>query len=256
MVTINLRHEVDFADDRLPLIADEIVRLDPHLIGLQEIYVEGEQGRALVNLIGERLGTEEPYYRFELPKAGFYQVNGEGTGIFSKWPFEERDLAKLEYGRRVLWASTVSPDGQRFEIFNTHLHNEEEVEDLRLTQAEIVVDFMDTSGDGLKLLTGDMNDTDQSDAITHLTDNGLIDTFRAVNGEDTATLGNTSPIVLEPGAFEQNPTRRIDYIFSREHPEYELTSSEVVFRNHNDEGLYPSDHLGVISRFTRRGSAP
>jgi endonuclease/exonuclease/phosphatase family metal-dependent hydrolase len=257
VMTINLRHDVDEWERRFPLIADEIVRLDPDLVGMQEIEITNvDQTHALLDLIAERGGAPYEYYQ-ELKIWPYGALTGEGVGILSRYPIVETGLKDLlEGGRVAVWTRVEIDDGHQLDFFNTHLESGDSGDmsgdEIRTQQAGFVVDFMATAGDErIQILTGDMNATDDTDAYAALVDGGLVDTYRAVHGDETATTGNTSPIILMEGA-EQDPQKRIDFIFASAPPPpdgAEVTPSDsiVCFQNHDDAGFYPSDHLGVMT---------
>lgn len=251
VLTINLRHDVDAWERRFPLIADEIVRLAPDVVGLQEIRVSRGQAQRLNELIAAR--GVAPYTLYEETKAGIVgQVTGEGVGIMTRLPIEERGVEALGVGGRVaVFARLRTPGGGVLTVFNTHLHHEGG-DEVRLPQAQITTKFMrEREGCGLSVLTGDMNANEDSATIRHFVASGLIDTYRDVHGDETPVTGNTTPIRLRDGGFEQNPNRRIDYVFQRPVVRFEgraqVIDSVVGFENHDDAGLYPSDHLGVMS---------
>lgn len=258
VMTINLRHDVDEWERRFELIADEIVRLDPDLIGTQEIEITDiDQTRALLELIAARGGAPYEYYE-ELKIWPYGALTGEGVGILSRYPILETGLQDLvEGGRVAVWARVEVESGYELDFFNTHLEsdgNEQMTADeIRTQQAGFMVEFMDAAGsERIQLLTGDMNTTDDTEAYDVLVAGGLSDTYLAVHGDQTATTGNTSPIILMEGA-EQDPLRRIDYVFASDPPpegaEATPTGSIVCFQNHDEAGFYPSDHLGVMTSF-------
>lgn len=257
VMTINLRHDVDEWERRFALIADEIVRLDPDLIGLQEIEITGvDQTQALLDLIAERGGAAYESYQ-ELKIWPYGALTGEGVGVLSRYPIVETGLKDLvEGGRVAVWTRVEVEDGYQLDFFNTHLESEGNDEmtgdQIRTQQAGFMVEFMAGAGDErIQILTGDMNTTDDTEAYAALVAGGLVDTYLAVHGDETATTGNTSPIVLMEGV-EQDPQRRIDFIFASDAPppdgaEVTPVDSIVCFQNHDEAGFYPSDHLGVMT---------
>src|SRR5688500_13301668 len=124
VMTVNLRHDCDEWERRFPLIADEIVRLDPDLIGMQEIEITGvDQTRALLDLITERGGAAYQAYE-ELKWPPYGTLSGEGVGILSRFPIVEtgvRDL--LEGGRVVVWTRVELEAGYTVDFYNTHLES-------------------------------------------------------------------------------------------------------------------------------------
>jgi len=258
VVTINLRHDVDEWERRFDLIADEIVRLDPDLIGTQEIEItDVDQTSALLERIAARGGADYQYYE-ELKIWPYGALTGEGVGILSRYPILETGLKDLvEGGRVAVWTRVEVESGYELDFFNTHLESDDTEEmtadEIRTQQAGFMTDFMAAAGDEhIQLLTGDMNTTDDTEAYDILVAGGLSDTYRAVHGDETATTGNTSTIVLMEGA-EQDPMRRIDYIFVSGQPpdgaQASPVDSIVCFQNHDEAGFYPSDHLGVMTTF-------
>ena len=95
------------------------------------------------------------------------------------------------------------------------------------------------------------NPVRHSEAIRIAIDFGFVDSFKAVHGEDTARIGNTVPVKLDKSLAPQTQTHRIDYVFVRAAPStvVHATSSTVAFNHRTAEGLYPSDHLGVMTTF-------
>src|SRR5829696_4788539 len=80
VMTINLRHDANDWKRRFPLIADEIVRLDPDVIGLQEVEVADEQADELNDLLAKR--GHAKYQVHQKRKSGFKGFfTGEGVGI-------------------------------------------------------------------------------------------------------------------------------------------------------------------------------
>jgi endonuclease/exonuclease/phosphatase family metal-dependent hydrolase len=250
VMSINLRHDVDMPERRLPLLADEIVRLSPDLIGLQEIEIMVDQGYELLAQIADRGGPAYQQYQ-HLKWGDIGALTGEGVGIFSRFPIAESDVYDLQEGLRVaVWTRVEVQPGYFLDLYNTHL--EAEGTDLsRVGQLNLVLEFMALNGDEhIRLLTGDMNSTDETMAIGTLRDAGFVDTYADVHGPDANTSGATSPIVLMEGAA-QNPTRRIDYVFVEEpgpaRAAIDATESIVCFENADATGFYPSDHLGVMT---------
>jgi len=254
VVTINLRHDVDEWERRFDLIADEIVRLDPDLVGLQEIEItDVDQTSALRALISDRGGADYEFYE-ELKIWPYGALTGEGVGILSRYPIVETGLKDLIDGGRVaVWTRVEVEDGYEVDMFNTHLETEASTEmtadEVRTAQAGMVLELMASpEGDRIQFLTGDMNTTDDTEAYDVYVSGGLVDTYRAVHDDDS---GATSPIVLMEGA-EQDPRNRIDFIFAGEPPADGMvtpTDSVLCFQNHDDTGFYPSDHLGVMTSF-------
>lgn len=253
VVSINLRHDEDQPERRFPLIADEIFRLDPDLVGMQEIEIGVGQTETLQGLLAERYGGTSPFTAYDELKVGLVgTATGEGIGILSKHPIVDMGYDDLRLaGRLQVWGRIDLGDGVVVDFYDTHLHNEGDAAE-RDAQAGRMLAGIDARDVGNAIvLTGDMNATPESALIDEL-DARLVDSYLAVHGEvDTAANGNTSSVILEEGHVDQNPTHRIDYVFGRDPVLGELvpTASEVVFKNHDEGGFYPSDHFGVVTTY-------
>jgi beta-glucosidase len=254
VMTINLRHDVDQWERRAPLVADEIARLQPDLIGMQEVEIKVDQSGQLLDLIAARGGPAYEVYE-HLKWFPYGEFWGEGIAIFSRYPILASYTANLLDGGRVaLWTRVELRPGYELDLFDTHLEAGGEEADIRTAQAGLTVDFMhETAPEHIQILTGDMNAKDDSDAYAVYTGDGLVDSYRAVHGDESDTIGNTVTIVLADGAFDQHPTRRIDYVFASPREvagaRVDPVDSVLCFQNHDDGGFYPSDHLGVMTTY-------
>jgi len=261
VMTINLRHDDDDPGRRFPLIADEIVRLDPDVIGLQEIeigtpFFGAHQADKLNDLIAKR--GHAKYHLYQRHKPGVHgYLTGEGIGIMSRWTIAEEHHEDLPESRTSLLARIKHPSGKEFDAINTHLHSVggAEGDAIRVEQSKQIIDLADRNDKCLPtVFTGDMNSTDTSQTYANYVAAEFVDSYKKIHGADTPKIGNTNPVVLAEGAFEQHPKHRIDFIFGRSAGGKKVTptSSEVVFKNHDAKGFYPSDHFGVITTFTVR----
>ena len=253
VVTINIRHNSDWPEERFPLLADEIVRLKPDLIGLQEIQIGAHQTQELVRLIKERAGDGLSYHYYEQLKTGGHIISGEGIGIFSRFPILKKKYRDLEQGRPVVVTRVQVQDGLVVDMYNTHLHNRGG-DSVRLPQAKLITDFESKLNSGnITFLTGDMNSKEDSETIAHFLEYGFVDTYRLVHGDETDTIGNTSPVVMTLTNEPQDFRNRIDFVFMKLPEEWRsrvrVKDSVVCFKDPDERGLYPSDHLGVMTTF-------
>ncbi len=255
VMTINIRHNKDYWEERFPMIADEIVRLEPDLIGLQEVLIGIGQSRTLLGLINKRGGPEKGlhYTFYEKLKTGFHAINGEGIAIFSRYPIEKKSSRAINEGRIVLLARVKIGEGLSVDMYNTHLHNRGG-DEVRAPQARMIVEMADKLDAGLlTFLTGDMNSSDDSETIHIIEDAGFIDSYKTLHGaEYTEKHGNTSPVSMVKGDFTQDFRNRIDFVFYRlpeSNIKVKILDSVVCFNQPNSDALYPSDHLGVMTTY-------
>lgn len=252
VLTMNLRNDSDEWKRRFELIADEIERIDPDVIGLQEIEIGAGAGDHLNDLLAKRGHVK--YALFQKRKPGIRGwFTGEGIGVMSRWPIVEKHHEDLPEMRVSVLARVKHPSGGYFDLANTHLHHQggAEAEAIRVEEMKQTLDLVDRNDDCWPtFLTGDMNTGETSQTLKDVVAAGFVDSYRKVHGAQTNETGSTSPIVLREGAA-QNPRRRIDFVYGRSAGgrTVEPLSSEVRFRNHDAKGFYPSDHLGVVTTF-------
>jgi endonuclease/exonuclease/phosphatase family metal-dependent hydrolase len=256
VMTMNVRHDADQWERRFPLIADEIVRLDPDLIGMQEVELRDDQADRLNELIAQRGHARyQVFAKMRSGIVGFF--TGEGVAVLSRWPIIDKREQAMEDARVSLRARVKHPSGAEIDVVATHLHHlaGAEADQMRLRQAKVTADLANReAGCRPTFLVGDMNSVDSSEAIAHFASGGFVDSYRAVHGDRTSPAGRTAMITLQEGAFEQAPKRRIDYVFGRSSGPrtVKATDSVVCFKNHDDKGFYPSDHYGVMTTFELR----
>lgn len=239
VLSFNLRHNVDCYEERMELIADGIAALAPDVIGLQEIEIAAEQGEWLDDMLLER-GLD--YELRQLGKSGLAgALTGEGIGVMSLHEVVSVERLDLSEGRVTLLAEIALGD-TTIAFANTHL-------DAAAGDAVRAEQSLDTLA-GLEavranadasVLVGDFNSDPADEAVVAVTSAGLSDTWAALHGDDD---GFTSGIALAKDGAPQSASRRIDYVFT----DGEALSGEVVMDVPRDDGLYPSDHLGVLAR--------
>lgn len=253
VMTVNLRHDANDWKRRFPLIADEIVRLDPDVIGIQEIEMADDQADYLNDLIARRGHAKYQIHQRRKPGVrGFF--TGEGVGIMSRWSITEKTHEDLPEMRTAVRTRVKHPSGKFIDLANTHLHagGGAEGDGIRTEQAKQVVTLVDRDDDCWPtFITGDMNAGETSEALGRFRNAGFVDSFKKVHGANTPNIGNTSTVVLAEGAFTQNPKRRIDFVLGRSAGARTLrpVESVVAFKNHDSKGMYPSDHFGVMTTY-------
>lgn len=255
VLTINLRHDSDQWERRFELIADEIARLDPDLIGMQEVQIRSAQA-AHLNALLERRGHARYEVQQEL-KSGLEYAGGEGVAVMSRWPIVRRADRALASGRVAVLARVRHPAGGELDVLSTHLSpgTAPRDEELRLAQARGTVALADANlACAPTFVTGDMNTRDRQPPLQAMFRAGFVDSYRAIHGDAAEPGGNTAILRLREGAFEQAPRSRIDFVLGRGAGARTATPIEAIvgFKNHDEKGFYPSDHLGVMTTFEVR----
>lgn len=251
VLSYNLRHNVDFYDERMELMADGIAALKPDVIGLQEIEIAVEQGEILEEMIRERDPSLDYELRQVLKPGAAAVLTGEGVGIMSRYPVSDVAILEMDDARVSLFGRIADAAGHSLAFVSTHLTSDGG-DELRALQASDTVAFLEdnAAANDARVLVGDFNADADDEAIGNVVAAGYTDSYLEQHGaEATAAGGNTSPVVLGKDNPPQDFRRRIDYVFARGagHSAAHVDGSEVVLDEPRADGLYPSDHLGVLT---------
>lgn len=255
IVTLNIWHRLGPWRDRLRLIRREIQRLQPALVGLQEVKRDAAGSQA--DEIAQGLGYEVAYA----------PASDLGNALLSRYPLtgvRTLRLPALDTGERrsMLCAFADTPLG-RLPVFVTHLSWRLDHGRVRLAQVRAVQEQIDElapfGGELLPpVLMGDLNSDAESDEMRFLRGLSVVDgrsTYYAdawlYAGDGTA--GYTYDRRNDFARTVREPSRRIDYILVRRpdpvlrgepvHASLAFTTPEVYM----GERVWPSDHFGLCS---------
>ena len=285
---------------RAQLLAQEIARNQPHVVGLQEVY----DIQANV-LLGAAPDIDLDFLRIlssELAALGQkYSVAIENdnvvapvplaivpSGVWYQGSVRDRDvilvrqnvawanpmkgtyptLIPTPYGFNLVrgWTSVdVAFGGNAYRVVNTHLEVEATgagcVQTLQAIDLQGALGFLDTALGVLpEVMIGDFN-SDPSDSgcaalgnlspYTIMSGNSFTDTWLLRNNDPSAT-GETWKFASLDASQPPTLTRRVDQIWIRraaaEGVTVRLTGDDPT--RTTPEGLYASDHLGVVARMT------
>lgn len=251
VMTLNLRHDEDQWRLRFELVADEIARLEPDIIGLQEVQVDVHQAYVLNELVASRGKARYQIYEETKP------AGGEGVAILTRFPILWHDHVPMVDDRVSVFVRVRHPSGGDIDVVDTHLSvgTNPAVRGARLEQVAETVRLANRNlACNPTFFTGDLNSGAGDAPLERLETAGFVDSYAYLHGSPTPLDGNTSDVVLAEGAFEQHPQERIDFVLSRGAGQRSVGAvrSEVCFRNHDAKGFYPSDHFGVMTTFAVR----
>ena len=261
VLTLNLWHDSGPYARRVERLREWIDRLDPDLIGFQEV-LRGPDGDQAASLLEDR------GYQLEFAGASPFWREGEednkrefGNTVASRWSIRERRALRLpdagDGETRAAISVTVDAPFGAVGFTCTHLNWKFNQGAIREKQVAAVCDLALQSrprGGFPPILVGDFNAEPESAEIRYVT--GLqslegrsvsfLDAWRvAGDGGPGHTWANANDYARP--ALE--PDRRIDYIFvglPKATGEGHLQSCRVVC---NDEkaGVWPTDHWGVYA---------
>jgi endonuclease/exonuclease/phosphatase family metal-dependent hydrolase len=238
IITLNLRHNQDRWDERLPLVVDCLHREQADVVGLQEVCLPIQQAHIIADALNAQ-STDQPYGVWVEPKWGS-EADVEGIAILSRLPVLEHERLELPQGERVAQRIAVEVDGVRVNIANTHLHHRPiEDESIRLPQMHALLDWMFSRVPQRWLLTGDMNALPDSSTIAAANER-LKSAYFSVHGEHPITF--PAPLAA---AVRTDFRACIDHIFFD--AALGVTGARIIGDETppDDPTLSASDHLGL-----------
>ncbi len=235
IATANLRCLIEDWDQRVRVIAEDIVRVSPEIIALQEVCREPGGRDALddlrweIELIG---GGAFESVRAQTHRA--WEQYDEGIVVMVRAPILESRVVELPKGafpRKAIIVRLQSSAGALV-FAGTHLSFGSDralVRQVQLGAARDAVAAMRQPGDAIAI-AGDFNETPGSPAVSAALGAGYTDAWAAAQPSDP---GLTVP--------SSAPESRIDYLL--------VGGLEVAsagqFMDTPRQGVWPSDHRGV-----------
>ncbi|MFI9719908.1 endonuclease/exonuclease/phosphatase family protein [Streptomyces sp. NPDC052396] len=239
--------------------------LRPDLVGLQEVWVDGEHN--LAGWLAAELGMHWDWARYDRPGHWHKRLGDDscevGVAVLSRWPVTDRRVLRLpaEGGRddgRCSLHVRAGADPYPVPFFTTHLNAASHESAVRRAQVTALARFVAGHRDGTPfppVLTGDYNALPDSDELRLL---GGHRTAPAVPGQvlvdaweyaeptaPGATWDPANPYVADTFA----PPGRIDYIHVGPPGEGGLGHVRSVRRAGDGpvDGVWPSDHAAVLA---------
>jgi endonuclease/exonuclease/phosphatase family metal-dependent hydrolase len=259
VLTLNIWNRQGPWEQRLDLIRAGIQRLDPDLVGLQEVVEAG--GPSQADDIARGLHTSFTAFGNAHDLGGGVRF---GNAVLSRWPIAASRVFPLPTGdtdehRSLLLAEVASPHG-KLPFFVTHLNWKLHHGCVREAQVAAVAALVKAEAplSGLPpVLVGDFNAEPDSTEIRFLrglhalagTSTYFADSF-GITGEGR---GITFDAAHNPfAAPTHEPPRRIDYVFVRG-PDKAARGKPLAARVVLDEvvdGICATDHYGVLAEIS------
>lgn len=256
IATLNIANYDDHPnwDQRVQMIADALINVDPQLVALQEVRfnpqhpsTRGDYQNAAEQILAaihdHRAGRSWSGTWIIYQPAMYYPVGGE------RWHYPRPDapvqeweglafLSRtrvLETGGRFLFPTNSNDPNQRnvrvmttdgsLYLFNAHFSY-----DLANQNAQDTIAFM-ARYPGPRMLVGDLNSIPGSDAYNTLQNAGLIDLWPRFH--------------TDAGHTVRNPWQRIDYCWVTSDLADSVQSIERFAMEPNSDRVYASDHVGL-----------
>ena len=249
-------------EERAPAILETLRAADADIVGLQEVWDDGERNQAIE--LAEALGYQASVWE---PNLTFPDGVRAGNAIISRWPIIRNDVRRLprEVGdtrddegeeRICVFAEFDGPRGA-IQVFCAHLSWRDDHSAIRQAQVRAVCEFVrDTRPRGFPaVLVGDLNAEPESDEIRSLVGLRTVpvrgirfrDAWRTVHphGDPGFTVDNRNPF----DAANLFLDARIDYVMVGA-PKLGGAGHVRDVRLLGDEpvaGQWASDHFGVVA---------
>ncbi|MEP6653303.1 MAG: endonuclease/exonuclease/phosphatase family protein [Myxococcales bacterium] len=258
-VTLNLWGENGPHQRRLDLIGAELERLAPDVVALQEVR---EVPGRLANQAAQLAARLHGHHAFA--SATEWGGGSEGLAVVSRFPVKSSAHRRLPHateneGRMVLSVELAGPFGPLW-VHTTHLSYRQHEGRQREEQVLALDAEVTARAAGLaqpQVLLGDFNTVPEADEIRWLCGLTTLDDRRvfyqdawatARGGEAGVTWARHNPFRARMDWLRAD--RRIDYIFvtaPRRDGRGAIHGAAVVFDDADAEGVYPSDHFGVMA---------
>lgn len=244
VVTLNIWHDQRDWPRRLDYIVQELHRLDPDVIALQEV-LQHEKLPNQAETIARMLGYD--YHFTSVDTAG--SPRRYGNAILTRHPVLARKWKALNPRNDYRTAAHVriAVGSREIDVYNTHLHHTGEGGAIRREQIEDLLGFIrSTRGEGPTILAGDFNAPVDA-AEMRLLEARFIDTYGTLHTDLRARARTT----LNPHLG--HTPRRIDHVFF-ERGAFEPLHAEIILDQPNAAGIWASDHFGLLARLHLTGT--
>jgi endonuclease/exonuclease/phosphatase family metal-dependent hydrolase len=258
VLTLNLWNHSGPWERRLPRVRGWVDKLEPDVIGFQEVYYRDDYNQAAEILDG--LG-----YAIECASVIEYESFRFGNAVCSRWPVIDTASIELPTGERsegrcAINARIDAPFGE-LSFTSTHLNWKLHDGRSRETQVVALADFVLSRrprGGFPPIVVGDFNAEPHSDEIRFMTGFHSLDGRSVMFFDAWRLAGDGGPGTSwsnrnDFASIALEPERRIDYIFAgyprrmtEDHGVGKVEACRVVCDDEVD-GIWPSDHFGVYA---------
>ena len=253
VATLNIWHDSGPWPQRCELILDELTRLKPDLVGLQEVLCLPD-GHGQAEELAGPLGYEVVYAAASRRSDGAWL----GNALLSRLPVRRSQTVALPADgvepRAMLYALIDTVAGE-LPVFVTHLAWEHDLGPVRGRQVDAILEGIERSVADLPaaqeqvlpcLLMGDFNAAPGAAELLPLED-GWVDAW-SLAGRGPGFTFDPANDYARPW---EEPAQRIDYVFVEDDPRVLVHLAETAFavpRSVGGHSIWPSDHYGIACR--------
>jgi endonuclease/exonuclease/phosphatase family metal-dependent hydrolase len=251
VMSLNMLHgfrRFEHLSDRLDLITAEIKKQEADIVCLQEVPWTLRLGNG-ARLLAERTGMNHVYLRANGSRWAI--LFEEGEAILSRYPLLNLSHVELRprpgfFEHRVVLKATVATPSGDVDVFVSHLTNGDA--DINRSQAEALMEFVESSGQRPAIVAGDLNAMEDTPQIQAMSER-WVDSYRAANPDDAGYTCCVSDLSSDPS---EPLEKRIDYLFlvSEEEGSVRVQASQRVFGQPSPVAWgwqWASDHVGIMT---------
>lgn len=236
VVTLNLYHDKDDWPKRRVQIAEELKRLRPDAIALQEVL----QDEGLTNQ-AQWLATQLGYQWHFVSTDPAGQPRRYGNALLTRHPILKRGqkfLQPLDDSRSAAFLR-IDLDGRPLNLYATHLHWTEQGGAIRTRQIADLMRYIASTSETIpSVVAGDFNSAADSPELAALRE-GFVDTY----GDRYPLADAASSSTLNLKYFAP---KRIDHVFFQRDA-FTPTGATILFDRPDAHGVWASDHFGVLA---------
>lgn len=238
--------------ERLSLLKHELKQLQPDIVFCQEVFrtTTADTGRELAESLNMTYQFTPARYKTRIFE-GEMMKSYSGLGLITRYPILKTEILVLPTdprdGERMAQCCLVDCEGTPVLAINTHLTHLRNSSPLRIQQLDTILGLpLLTQHKGPVFIAGDFNADPESDELQFLLNHPVLSIQDAYLSGQGPEPGFT---MLPQAPHQPAKGRRIDFIFSvattpEQHPVF--ANARVVLNQPNADGVYPSDHCGVM----------
>lgn len=257
IVTINTWKCDGHYHQRIKLLGDQLSQLHPSVVLCQEVF-QSEPADTLryladtLQMKSASAAAREKERIFD----GEYINSTSGLGALSVFPVDMTTKVALPTdirdGERIAQFVIIRVENEPILLINTHLTHLRDTDDLRKGQLDTILSHPLVKGQYKGIfLCGDLNCNEHSKAIQSLLHHEEFSIKNCRTSPEGQKAQDTR-VSFDEATGEVIKASCIDFIFSIAHdktPHLPLSEATVVLNNPDTEGIYPSDHFGVMATF-------
>jgi beta-glucosidase len=235
VVTLNLYHDKEEWPKRRVQIVEELKRLRPDAIALQEVLQhEGLTNQA--EWLATQLGYRWHFVSIDPPD----RARRYGNAILTRHPILKRGqkpLQPLDDSRTAAFLR-IDAGGRWVNVYATHLHWTDQGGAIRAQQIPDLMQFIAATSENVpSLVAGDFNSTADSPELAGLRE-GFVDAYGTVHPQADVTSGSTLNL-------KYFAPRRIDHVFFQRDA-FAPVGATILFDQPDAQGVWASDHFGML----------